>query len=288
MKFLSLALIFISFETSASPLFRNIYGSDNRREVFEAMRSHSRLADSSAALIVNSFLIKKRGKYVIDAPTLEASDGTCSSERYQSQPAASLCSGTLIAPDLILTAAHCYNNDSICKQASWAFGYHEKRNGKYEIKEKELYRCKEVVYRAFDIQQGQDFAVVKLDRKVKGHTPVTLRPSGSPEVRTRLVLIGNPRGLPTKIADDAWITEIKENVLITNVDAYTGNSGSGVYNADTGFLEGVLSYGKEDYKEDEERSCFTSQVYDMNDGGEAVMKIDPVRDFLKTYQSNRP
>ncbi|MES2525738.1 MAG: serine protease [Bdellovibrionota bacterium] len=267
----------------------SVYGDDNRQEVARASRSHQKLADSTAALIVNSFMVKEGSSHRIDAPTLEQQDGVCATERYRDQPAASVCSGTLIAPDLMLTAAHCYTSAATCTHASWVFGFHESRNGKYKIKNKEIYKCKEVVYRAFSIKDGKDFAIVKLDRKVKGHSPVELRQEGSAEVNTKLVLIGHPRGLPTKIADDAWITSIKDgSILMSNLDAYTGNSGSGVFNAEAGFLEGVLSFGNEDYLENEQASCFSSQVYRMQDGGEAIMKIDPVRDFLKTYQTTRP
>lgn len=289
MKALLLSGIFMSTTALAQiQIVRPLYGADSRREFSSVERSQKKLADSTGALIPNSFLVKKFRKYKIDAPTHEESNGVCKTERYLKQPSASICSGTLIASDLILTAAHCYNSEAICQKASWVFGYHESKNGKYEIKEKEVYRCKEIVYNNFDLSMGADFAVIKLDRKVKGHDPVSLRPSGAPAVKTKLILIGHPNGLPTKIADDAWVTEIQENILMTNVDAYSGNSGSGVFNADTGFLEGVLSHGKTDYEENEELSCKISQVYQMDDGGEAVMKIDPVREFLKTYQTTRP
>lgn len=286
MKAFLLLLVFAMNAKAQIPVFR-IYGDDNRKEVSRASRMEKSLADSSAALIPNSYMIQKRTKLLLDAPNLEQSDLVCASERYRNQPSASICSGTLIAPDLMLTAAHCYNSPSLCQQASWVFGYHESRNNKYEFKKKEVYHCKEVVFRVFDVEKGHDFAVVKLDRKVKNHSPVAIREEGSPELNTKLILVGHPRGLPTKIADDAWITGIQDNILMTNVDAYTGNSGSGVFNAETGFLEGVLSFGKEDYEEDKAHSCMSSQVYNMQDGGEAVMKIDPVREFLKNYQSIR-
>jgi len=287
MKAIFFLLLFTTIAQAQIPVFR-VYGDDNRKEVTFASREEKALADSTAALIPQSYLIEKKSKLVLDAPTLEQSDLVCSSERYRKQPSASICSGTLIAPDLILTASHCYNTEAICGKASWVFGYHENKSHKYEFKKKEVYHCKEVIFRLFDIEKGHDFAVIKLDRRVKNHAPVSIRQDGSPAINTKLILVGHPRGLPTKIADDAWITGILDNILMTNVDAYTGNSGSGVFNADTGFLEGVLSFGKEDYEENKELTCFRSQIYSMQDGGEAVMKIDPVRDFLKTYQSGRP
>ncbi len=283
--FLPLALV-ISFHAKAQIL--KIYGQDNRQEARQATPRDRKLADSTAALIVNSFMVDKGSKIIIDAPTLEDVDGVCAGERFRDQPAAAICSGTLIAPDLMLTAGHCYTNNSICNNASWVFGFRATRDNKYSIKKTEIYKCKEVVYRELNIEAGLDFTVVKLDREVKGHRPVSLRQTGSAIVTTPLVLIGHPRGLPTKIADNAFVTAVNGNILMSNVDAFTGNSGSGVFNAQHDFLEGVLSFGKEDYVEDEKHSCFTNAIYNMQDGGEAIMKIDPIREFLKTYKSTIP
>ncbi len=273
-------------QTHQAQNLSKLYGDDNRKDLEDAPSEHKSLAKSTAALIANSYLTKKFNSYTLDAPTLAEQDGVCPSEKFRDQPAAAICSGTLIGPDLMLTAAHCYTSGAICANASWVFHYKANKENKYNFEKNDVYRCKEIVYKAFDIENGHDFAIVKLDRKVKGVRPVHLRQFGSPALHTPLILIGHPRGLPTKIADDSWVNEVNHNILMTNVDAYTGNSGSGVFNAETGELEGILSFGNEDYKEDEEESCFLSQVYQMQDGGEAVMKIDPVREFLKTYSSH--
>ena len=46
---------------------------------------------------------------------------------------------------------------------------------------------------------------------------------------TPLVVIGHPSGLPTKIADGAWVRNNEsEYYFVTNLDTFGGNSGSAV------------------------------------------------------------
>ena len=57
-------------------------------------------------------------------PTLGAYYDLCDDERFFSQPTPGFCSGTLIAPDLILTAGHCMNNPNGCAGTVFVFNYH--------------------------------------------------------------------------------------------------------------------------------------------------------------------
>ncbi|MFL5784275.1 MAG: trypsin-like serine peptidase [Bacteriovoracaceae bacterium] len=283
-------LLLITLSAHANPgVSWSIYGDDDRIEAARVTPAQKKLADSSAALIIDSFLVKKGNKYKIDAPTLEQQDGVCQKERFRDQPAAALCSGTLIGDDLILTASHCYDNSSICKNASWIFGFEVDPKNRYEISQDEIYRCKEVVFQKFDLTNGNDFAIVRLDRKVKNHSPVKIRQQNSSlPMGTGLFTIGHPRGLPTKVAANGEVLSVENNVMMTNLDSFTGNSGSGVFHSATNELIGVLSYGKEDYDEDQDNVCSFSHIYLLQEGGEAVMGIGPVRDFLKAQQNTRP
>src|SRR5690606_25377246 len=47
----------------------------------------------------------------------------CSSERFTEQPNPGMCSGFLIAPDLIATAGHCVTLDNFCEEYEWVFDY---------------------------------------------------------------------------------------------------------------------------------------------------------------------
>jgi V8-like Glu-specific endopeptidase len=267
----------------------SIYGDDDRLEAGSVSAEQKKLADSSPALILDSFLVKKGNKFKIDAPTLVEQDGVCQKERFRDQPAAALCSGTLIGEDLILTASHCYTSTSICRHASWVFGFQVDPKNRYEISQEEIYRCKEVVYQKFDLPNGKDFAVIKLDRKVRNHSPVKIRQENAElPMGTSLFTIGHPRGLPVKVAANGEVLSTENNVMMTNLDSFTGNSGSGVFHSVTHELVGVLSYGKEDYDEDKDNVCSFSHVYLLQDGGEAVMGIGPVRDFLQSNQNSRP
>ena len=96
-----------------------------------------------------------------------------------------------------------------------------------------------------------------------------------------LVLIGHPSGLPTKIAPDASVLKTLTNSFVSNVDAFSVNSGSGVFHAVTGEIEGILSSGRQDY--DGKGNCTSVVIYDMSEGNETVVKANIVADFLKTY-----
>jgi hypothetical protein len=91
-----------------------------------------------------------------------------------------------------------------------------------------------------------DYAVFQLQSAVSASvaTPVAIQ-STEVSVNTQLMMIGHPSGLPRKYAGDASVRQISsaglpEYRFHTDLDSFGGNSGSGVFNAATKEMVGIL------------------------------------------------
>ena len=232
---------------------RVIYGTDDRREVFEVTDPDVlEAARSTVALVDRSDLGSGPGGAItFRSRTLAEVYGVCEDERFADQPAGAWCSGFLAAPDVVVTAGHCLLTDEECASTAFLFDYHVRADGsaRLELDPSEVYFCDQVLA-SEESTAGDDWAVVRLDRPVEGRTPLRVRRSGRVGDRQDLILIGHPSGLPTKVAGGA---RVRDNTgpahFIANLDAYAGNSGSAVIDADTLLVEGVLVRGEEDYVE---------------------------------------
>lgn len=186
--------------------------------------------------------------------TLEKAYNLCPSEAFGNQYIAPSCSGFLVAPDILVTAGHCYTGaertpKEACAENVWVFDYDMKSasfNPTQKIPADNVYKCKEVL--SAELSMYHDFSIVKLDRPVVGRAPLKFRTTGKIANTTSLVVIGHPSGLPTKIADGGKITRNTDSTKFsTNLDTFAGNSGSAVFDAKTGIIEGILVQGKTDY-----------------------------------------
>src|SRR5690606_6853870 len=117
--------------------------------------------------------------------------------------------------------------------------------------------CKEIVAREYTSQQ--DYALVRLDRPVRNHRPLTLAQSQS-QSGDGVVVIGHPSGLPTKITDNAVVRSQKGAYFVANLDTYGGNSGSAVFNENTLEVVGILVRGAQDFRYDSQSQCYRSNV----------------------------
>lgn len=106
---------------------------------------------------------------------------------------------------------------------------------------------------------GSDWALVRLDRAVVGRRPVKVRSAGKVKNAQALFVIGHPCGLPQKYAPGA---NVRDNTpapfFVANLDTYGGNSGSPVFNAGSGTVEGILVRGENDFVTN--GSCYVSLV----------------------------
>lgn len=302
-----LALAALSLLTQAAQAeIEVVYGKDNRLDVYKTTDSlHKKLAQSTAAMIhVSRFQKAATGVFDLrGVVSLERSENICTSEAFSQQPAAATCSGFLVAPDTIVTAGHCYKAQSTpeeaCKNFAWVFGYElnsEKADPTKSIPVSNIYLCKSVV--SSELTQTLDYSIIKLDRPVVGRAPLKFRTSGKIADSASLVVIGHPTGLPTKISAGGKINRnLQPTTFSTNLDTFHGNSGSAVFDAKTGVIEGILIQGKNDYvpsKKDDPRSCMVVNKCDDNANnciggaelgpiqwGEVVLRITTISDKLK-------
>ena len=235
-----------------------IYGEDNRKDVFESTDSMLvELSKSTAAMIgTQNLKATSRGEIQISAGTLEGR-GVCAKERFSQQISAANCSGFLIAPDVLVTAGHCIKAQYDCSNNKWVFDYKvdHAEQGAINVPSSSVYSCKKIISRSLDQTTKDDWAVIQLDRKVNDRRPLSFRRSGKIRKGASLAVIGHPTGLPTKIADGAKVRSLDSKFFVANLDTYGGNSGSAVFNTQTGDVEGILVRGENDYVYDYVLGC---------------------------------
>ena len=208
----------------------------------------------------------------------------CPDEPYLNQPNPALCSGFLVAPDIIATAGHCAVNQAYLNNIAVVFGFVmlDPVNAVTTIDASEVYLCTEIIarYEADDA----DWALIRLDREVIGHMPIPVRRSGKVADNQALFTIGYPIGLPRKYAANA---DVQDNLSLSrfaaNLDSYIGSSGSPIFNSNTNVVEGLLFDGNIDFVSD--GGCDRSRV--CPDSGcpdwEIITRTTEFSEYIPSY-----
>lgn len=279
---LSLFCLLISIHIHAGQ--KVVYGDDNRVDVFASNNTmYVELSKSTAAMISGSSLrANGNGEFKVSGRSL-TSRGMCKSERFSKQKSAANCSGFLVGEDLLVTAGHCIKSQSSCNSYKWVFDYKVEYDDQFDVNVdvNNVYSCKKIIKTVLDRNTMDDYALIRLDRKVTDRRVLNFRTSGKPAIGDNLVVIGHPTGLPTKIADGANVRDLKGKYFTANLDTYGGNSGSAVFNADTGVIEGILVRGATDYVYDSSQGCRVTNVIANDAGrGEDVTYITNIKELL--------
>jgi V8-like Glu-specific endopeptidase len=262
-----------------------IYGNDDRKDLYQVTNPlYRKLADSTVALVeAGNITQNSSGILALKSDTLMDIMGVCSTERFATQPSAAFCSGSLIGKNIVLTAGHCITDQESCNNTKMIFGYDVNQDGVFpkEAKESQTYGCKSIIHREQD-GEGADFGIIELDRNVTDHVPLKLadRANSTIENGAKLLMIGHPSGLPTKVDDGGKVRDNSPNgFFVGTTDSYGGNSGSAVMNQTTGEIEGVLVRGENDFVS--QGSCYISNVC-PEDGcrGEDITKVSSVKPFV--------
>jgi hypothetical protein len=259
----SCALLLLVF--GAWPAHAVIYGEDDRVDLYDAPLNLQQVADSTFAMMSEAVIIDTDPLDIgFNAPTLGEYHDLCPDERFHNQLTAGWCSGTLIDDDLFLTAGHCVETQSECNSTKIVFNYAMiDAETLRTITIDDVYSCESII--AHEYTEVGDFAIVRVDRPVVGAAPSLFfrgdlfeySPAGY-----ELMVIGHPTGLPTKIADNGWVTVPHDNFFEASTDSFHGNSGSGVYSFLTGEAVGILVRGETDYVYDSGRDCWMTNYCD--------------------------
>jgi subtilisin-like proprotein convertase family protein len=183
----------------------------------------------------------------------------CDDERFRDQPNPTWCSGFLVAPDIVATAGHCITDAEDCGDVAFIFGFVmlAPTTPVLTIDASQIYSCSEIIDR--QESSDSDWALIRLDRQVPDHVPLSLRRTGRVPDSEDLLVIGHPMGLPRKYAGGATV---RDNSAVSyfqaNLDTYGGSSGSAVFNANTVQVEGIMVAGNPDFVKD--GSCDRSKV----------------------------
>lgn len=284
-----------------------VFGVDDRELIHQSSPAFELSRSTAVAILTSLYSDLDEQRMSIDVDRLDSL--LCPSEKLYGQTSlAYACSGFLVAPNLIATAGHCMVNTGVsinetelyCEAYSWLFDYTIQLDVD-SVDRSNLYHCKQIVYAINeDVYPYRDFALIELDRPVVGRPPLRISDE-SPLVGESLSMIGHPFGAPATLSKNAqvFVNNTDRQSFITSLDAFSGNSGSAVFNSQNEVV-GILIAGTpspETVKsgsceivntcDDTGHQCLVSDDGPQFDGfqaiGSEVQKILPIQELICSF-----
>lgn len=254
------------------------YGKDDRIDLFNVKDPMIFKNCIATCCLVNSSDVKSNGN-VFELNC--SSTGLCPNENFYGQKKLAICSAFAIAPDIIITAGHCINNDNYNDYVV-LYGFNIQSSNQItpnSTGKENVYKIKKLLINNAE----KDFSVIKIDRPVPKNMIIPIRRSGKIRDETKLYVAGYPDGLPLKIAMNGKIRNNRNPLFfLTNLDTYHGNSGSPVFDSLTNKVEGILVRGKQDYEVF--IPCKKSFICgDLDCRGEDVIRITELLPAIEKY-----
>ena len=229
----------------------NLFGADDRMEWYaETDVDVQTLARESTLAVIPTERVDASDPanvIIADRGTHEAVHMLCPGESFENQPVSARCSAVLVAPQVVISAGHCFDGMDDCAESAFVFDWlYESPDTFAPLTEDEVYYCSSVG--ALVNMGDTDYAVITLDRPVEGpRRPAPVQYAvESLAYDDPVIVIGHGAGLPMKIDKGGRVVNDGPIYFETTGDTFGGNSGSGVFAPD-GRVLGIHVRGPDDY-----------------------------------------
>ncbi len=233
---------------------------------------------ASMAMFFRKDLQPAGEEFQLPSKTVKDTFQTCPEFRLTDSKNPALCSAVLVAPNLVLTAAHCMSlTKDTCQDSAFAFGFNEDNQ---TLAKSDVYYCKKIRALSF-FEKGniQDYALVELDRTVMDVTPVKVRQKPL-SIGDSVYTLGYPLGTSKKYSD-GLVRSIDRILAVSNLDEYAGNSGGPVFDKNTHELVGIVNSGEVDLIETAAGCQMPNVCKDNECMGENILQITEILRSLK-------
>jgi hypothetical protein len=169
-------------------------------------------------------------------------------EPFGNQPvsAGRMLTGFLVGEDIVATAAHGVNEKNVADlRILFDYKMVDSTTSVEQFPNDHIYRGVKIIHRVYNPGEvGPDWALVKLDRNVAGQRVAVL--SGEKISPGQVVyVIGHPLGLPLKYAAGGFVCDLgHEGYFGANLNIYSGNSGSPLFDLHTHEVVGIVTGGE--------------------------------------------
>lgn len=227
------------------PVYGVLFEQDNRHEIHEAPEDWQNLARSVPALVPREYMVRVEGGWQLTGIPLK-NLGLCEDEPFSDQRIIANCSASLVGEDLILTAAHCLDDQRGrgCDDYAIVFDYRLDQDNPYFVAENQVYFCDEVLYHQFILDFTEDIALLRLTQAPSDRKPIRVNPRELVE-GDFLNMIGYPLGIFQKWVDFGEVTHVEPERMSFKhtLDTFSVNSGGPIFDGHTGEQVGVLVRG---------------------------------------------
>jgi V8-like Glu-specific endopeptidase len=250
----TLSIIFIY------PIQAAIYGKDNRELAFNHENSlYERLSKSVLSQVRKGSLSLENGQVRIKSKPLHQHVKTlCKDTPFAKTETFSKCTAFLVAPNMIVTAGHCINNQQECNEAKWVFSsdYNPASGSPITLEQEDLVTCKKILAYKKNTISKNDYALIEIEQQILHRPTLKYRKKNRVPKDSSFFVVGHPTGLPLIVTDQAKEIEGSTKFLFKiDSDTFGGNSGSPVINSQTGIVEGILTDGDLDYTLNKQKRC---------------------------------